>query len=73
MLANVVTVQDEYKTYTVELCVYKNVYSAFQRLSLDVIFVIVLGFTHDRKLLNSDSHIHMYCIELQTPNNSSTL
>ena len=53
--------------------IYKNVYSAFgfQRLSLDVIFVIVvvLGFTHthDRKLLNSGySHIFLY-IAVQTP------
>ena len=54
-------------------CIYKTVYSAlgFQRLSLDVIFVIVvvLGFTHthDRKLLNSGySHIFLY-IAVQTP------
>ena len=53
-------------------CIYKNVYSAFgfQRLSLDVIFVIVvvLGFTHTRQeaFKLGYSHIFLY-IALQTP------
>ena len=52
--------------------IYKNVYSAlgFQRLSLDVIFVIVvvLGFTHTRQeaFKLGYSHIFLY-IALQTP------
>ena len=54
-------------------CIYKNVYSAFgfQRLSLDVIFVIVvvLGFTHTRQeafKLGIFAYIFVY-IALQTP------